>query len=273
MPEEQKLSALEFEKIVNEAENSYNHLLSKNMGKILVGIGVFCLYMLLPKTLWLFPTETVKEKINPYQEPVMIQNEANIKAYNLKNKSDYKKLIKIKSFKNRKTYYIMPLAEYSVSARIKEKNKFFYLKWDIDNLALVDYGLTWGDMAKNEYFYKLYGHSNQTVSGRLLVFNFKDRYQNSLQYKYDYMLTHVSHTHAIPATKNVKKALNAIQKGQVVKLDGYLVDVFDSSYNRFTMSSLSLSDKNESSRGYGNGGGACEVMYVTKVQVGDKVFK
>ena len=64
------------------------------------------------------------------------------------------------------------------------------------------------------------------------------------------MLTHVSHTHAIPATKNVKKALNAIQKGQVVKLDGYLVDVFDNRYDRFAMSSLSLSDENESSRGY-----------------------
>ena len=179
------------------------------------------------------------------------------------------KLIKIKSLKNGKDYYIMPLAEYSISARIKEKNKFFYLQWEIDNLALVDYGTVWGDMAKNEFFNKLYGHSNQSVLGRMLVFNFKDRYYDSLRYKYDYMLSHVSHTHAIPANRNVKKALNAIREGQTVKLDGYLVDVFDRNFRRFAMSSLSLTDTNESARG----GGACEVMYVTKVQVGNKIFE
>lgn len=269
MPEEKKINAEEFEKILNEAENSYSKSLSKDMLKILIGIIIFCLYIIIPKTFWLIPSKLTTQLINTEKDPVMNLNEENIHASSPLLKSNFDKLIKIKSFKNNETYYIMPLAEYSISARIKEKNKFFYMQWEIDNLALVDYGLTWGDMAKNEFFNKIYANSNQSVIGRMLVFNFKDRYYDSMKYKYAYMLNHVSHTHAIPANKNVKKALNAIRGGQTVKLDGYLVDVFSKNYRRFAMSSLSLSDTNDSARG----GGACEIMYVTRVQVGSKVFE
>ena len=270
MTEEKKISIEEFEKIVNTAENSNTQLLSKNMLKTLVILIIFGIYLLIPKTFWLVPSEYSKEKINTENEPVIIKNEENINASaQIKQNSKNENLIKYKSLKNGETYYLMPLAEYSISAKIKEKNRFFYMQWEIDNVALVDYGLTWGDMAKDFYYKKIYANSNQSVMGRMLVFNFKKKYYNSLRNKFDYMLTHVSHTHAIPANKNIKKALIAAREGQTIKLDGYLVDVFSNSLRRFAITSLSLSDEGFNN---GRGGGACEIMYVTKVQIGDKVF-
>ncbi len=274
MSEKDRISMDEFERLTHNAENNYNDFLLKHIKKILTVLIIFCLYMFLPKTLWLIPSKLTNEKLDPYKEPVLIENQENIKAALLRKSSDYDKLIKYKSFKNGKTYYLMPLADYSITARVLEKNTFFYMQWDIDNVSLVDYGFAWGDMAKKEYFNKIYSNSNQTVTARRLVFRLKDKYRHTADKKfYDYLFVHASHTHTIPANRNVKKALSALQRGQIVKLEGYLVDVYDSNYRRFALTSLSLSDINESSRGHDQGGGACEVMYVTKVQVGKKVFK
>ena len=125
-------------------------------------------------------------------------------------------------------------------------------------------------MAKDEYFNKLYGHSNQDVTGRRLVFSFKDKYRDSLNDKFNYMADHTSHTHTIPANKKINKVLYALKKGQTVKLEGYLVDVYNSDFFRFCITSLSLTDIGYNTE---RGGGSCEVMYVTKVQVGDKVYE
>ena len=269
MLDKEKISIDEFENIANEAENSYSKNLSSKIIKSIIVLFVSSLIIFIPKTIFLIPTEYTKEKINTYKDPVIVLNEENINTSGLYSKADYEKLIKIESLKTKETYYLMPLAEYSISARIKEKNRFFYMQWEIDNVALVDYGLTWGDMAKDFYYKKIYANSNQSVMGRMLVFNFKKKYYNSLRNKFDYMLTHVSHTHAIPANKNIKKALIAAREGQTIKLDGYLVDVFSNSLRRFAITSLSLSDEGFNN---GRGGGACEIMYVTKVQIGDKVF-
>lgn len=270
MLKQDRVSIEEFEQTISNAENTYNNILSKNIIKMLFVLIVFCLYMYLPKTLWLIPSKFTNEKLNPYQEPVMIKINDNINAVDLKKGDDYSKLIKYKSFKNRKMYYLMPLAEYSITAKVFEKNTFFYLQDDFDNVSLVDYGFVWGDMAKKEYFNKLYGHSNQDITGRRLIFYFKKKYKVSLKNKFDYMRLHTSHTHTIPANKNIKRVLDSLQKEQTVKLEGYLVDVYNNNYRRFAITSLSLSDEGHEN---GRGGGACEIMYVTKVQVGGKVFE
>ena len=273
MSEYKKTSVEDIEQVISDAENRYSQALSNALIKTFGILFVFFIYVTIPKTFWLIPSQIAAKKVNPYQEPIIIENIENIKASDLTKKSDYNKLIKIKSLKNKKSYYLMPLADYSISARLKDKNKFFYLQWDIDNVALVDYGLICGDMARDKYFKKISCNSNQTVMGRMLVYNFKDKYNFLYRDKIDYLIAHVSHTHIIPANKKIKKALDAVKIGQAVKLDGYLVDVYDDNYFRFAMSSLSLTDTNETSRGHGRGGGACEVMYVTKVQVGRKIFK
>lgn len=273
MNEERKVSAQELERIIGYTSEKYTKNLTDNFVKLLIFIIIFGLYMSIPKTTWLIPSKYTSEKINTDNNPVMIINNENVIASKLSEKSDYEKLIEIKSFKSKKKYYLMPLAEYSISARIKDKNNFFYMHSDFDDIALVDYGLVWGEFAKNENFNKIYASSNQVVNARRLVFHYKDKYSEEMYKKFGNSLSkYASHTHIIPANKKVMKALKAVRNGQTVKLDGYLVDTFDSNFHRFAMTSLSLSDSNESSRGYGQGGGACEVMYVVQVQVGDKIF-
>lgn len=264
----------EFEKIMAEGEAAYRQEMKF---KFIIGfflLSVFIIFTFIPKSFWLIPSSFTKEKLNPYGEPTLIYNRENILATDLKKKSDFEKLIEIKSVKNNDTYYILPLAQYSLTGRLNAKNKFFFNQSLFDKVALVDFGIIWGDMAKDEYFPKIYSYSREQLSGaRELLISFKREYYDELRPKLRYLLTHGSHTHVIPANKKVMKALNAVELGQTFKIEGYLVDVYDFSKRRFAMSSLSLSDFNETSRGHGKGGGACEVMYVTKVQIGSKIFE
>lgn len=264
----------ELEKNIEDGEQIYLQALKK---KFVYGFLIICsviLMLKIPKSFWLIPSNFTNEKLDAYSEPVMDMIPENIKATDLKNRNDYIKLQQIKSLKNREKYYILPLAKYSITARIKAKNKFFFNQSVFDKIALVDYGLVFGDMAKPEYFPKIYSYSREQLTGaRELLTAFDKKYYYQLKDKNTYLHHHASHTHVIPANRRVMSALNAAQCGQTIKLEGYLVDVYDKYYKRFAMSSLSLKDSNESSRGHNKGGGSCEVMYVNKVQIGRKVFK
>lgn len=79
----------------------------------------------------------------------------------------------------------------------------------------------------------------------------------------------MGHTHIIPATVNVMSAMLKIKKYDTVKLDGYLVDIYTDKGDVIAYTSLSRFDTNATSRG----SGACEDMYVTQVQIGDKIYK
>ena len=272
--EPKKVSIEEFEQCMAEGESNYRFVLK---GQLILFVAI-CIaiigFFMIPTTFWLIPSNYTKEELNPYKEPIKIDFPEQIAATNLRNKEDYSRLIKIKSMvKDRKTFYILPLSQYSLTGRIKAKNRIFLIQTIFDDVALLDYGLVWGDMAKNEYFNKIRGHSMEIIGARQLSFGIDEKYYDEMKDKWEYMRNHVSHTHVIPANKNIRKAINATRYGQIIKIEGYLVDVFNSNKKRFAMSSLSLSDINETSRGHGQGGGACEVMYVNKVQIGNKIFK
>ncbi len=263
----------EFEENVKQTDAAYLQLIKNKLIYILVGITIVIIFLMIPKTFWLIPTNKVKEKINPYGDPYLVYIEENLPAAQLKNPNDYFKLKQIKSLANGKLYYILPLADYSLTARVLAKNRFFFEQNEFDKIALVDFGFAWGDMAKDEYFNKIYAYSRQYLDSRSLLVGFKNEYQSQYRDKFSYLTKHSSHTHVIPSNKKIRSALNALKFGQTVKIEGYLVDVYDSSYKRFAITSLSLSDTDETSRGNGKNGGACEIMYVTKVQIGSKVFE
>ena len=84
-----------------------------------------------------------------------------------------------------------------------------------------------------------------------------------------YVSSHVSHNHIIPANANVMGGLLKIKKNDIVKIDGYLVDIYTEKGDVLGKSSLSRTDTDATSRGYG----ACEEMYVKQVQIGNKIYK
>ena len=67
--------------------------------------------------------------------------------------------------------------------------------------------------------------------------------------------------HIIPADKNIQKALGKIRIGDYIELSGYLVNVYFGQGMSAWRSSLTRED---------SGDGACEIMYVTKIDTPGK---
>jgi len=221
------------------------------------------------RAMYSFPqvSATAKTAINPHNDPVQI---------NLK-KTEF-----FPASGEKKKFILEKQAKYSISGLTVATNTNFFLRdvlrSDFDDLFLMDIGLTWGDLADKSIVKKYFNFKSKKTLGsaRTLYPNPKGCYLNTVCYassgsykNFSYLQNHFSHTHLTPASANVMKALLTIKKWDVVRLDGYLVDVYNDKSEVIAKTSLSRDDTNATSRGYG----ACEVMYVTRVQIGDKVYK
>lgn len=181
----------------------------------------------------------------------------------------------IKAYGNNKVYALKPQAEYSISALIIAKNSNFWFR-DImrnkfDEICLMDLGLAWGELAQNpKQLYKDWKFKSQKTLGQARSLNWRNK--TSLEDGYwdtEYVRTHIAHTHIIPANSNVMSGILKAKKNELVKLDGYLVDIYTGKSELIAKTSLSRNDTNATSRGYG----ACEDMYVKSVQIGNKIYK
>lgn len=168
------------------------------------------------------------------------------------------------------THILKPVAEYSISGYVVALNSNLWLRdfmrSDFDDMALLDIGLTWGRLSDPNVIeeYGLTFKSRKTLgSARSLNYKYRDINKGS------YIKTHISHTHLVPANANVMGALLKIKKHKIVKLDGYLVDSYSKNYKVLTRTSMSRNDINSTSRG----NGACEVLYVTAVQIGNDIYR
>lgn len=205
-----------------------------------------------------FPKATVIEQvIDISKEPVQI---------NLQDA----KYIKYRGEKD--LYALKPQAEYSISALVVAKNSNFWfrdiMRSKFDDVALLDLGLVWGDLASDKK--ELYSHikfkSKKTLGqARMLQY----RWDGTSPWGNDYITSHIAHTHMIPANPNVMGGLLQIKKNDTVKIDGYLVDIYTDKSELVAYTSMSRHDTNASSRG----SGACEDMYVTQVQIGNKIYR
>ena len=205
-------------------------------------------------------TETTDNIINVTNEPEqnMIKDKELVSVYGEKNK------------------YVLDLqAEYSISGLVVAKNSNFWfrdiMRSTFDDVCLIDFGIVWGDLATNKN--RLYKHmkfkSHKTLGqARSLEWRTKPPY-NEVPWDFDYMASHLAHTHMIPANSNIMGALLKVKKDDYVKLDGYLVDIYKDNGQIVAKTSLSRYDNNATSRGYG----ACEDMYVKSVQIGNKIYR
>jgi len=253
----------EFEIEMADARRSYSLVLNKNLLIALTIFAIVIFALALPPSTWIGASKITNNKIDTTKEPIQIET-TNFYNYDMRN------LKKVKSVDGSITYYVMPLAQYSISGKLAVKNTFFpYGFGDFDKIAKIDLGLVWSDLAESEYFNKLGSDSRQTGAAREQLIYYKTPYSKEMQGKESWLVTKASHTHIIPANKKILFAVKTIRKGEIVKLDGYLVDVYDSNKNRIATTSLSRNDTGNGSRG----GGSCEVMYVGRVQIGNKIFE
>lgn len=186
----------------------------------------------------------------------------------------------IQAYGEKKVYTLKAEAKYSISGLVVAKNTNFWfrdiMRNDFDDIALLDLGLVWGDLARDKdiLYSNIKFKSVKTLGqARQLQPACKKRFCDNFPWDWQYFNTHDSHNHLIPATPNIMSALLKIKKNDIVRLDGYLVDIYTDKSKLISMTSLSRSDNNATARGLGHGGGACEIMYVKQVQIGNKIYR
>ena len=144
-------------------------------------------------------------------------------------------------------YRLRPRASYHLRARLLSRESY-HLGREAE-LSPLDFALGWGVMSDNRVLDAL----EISQSGRY----FWVRWGEAAPASESEMLRHSANTHLIPADDSVRRALARMRPGQVVALDGWLVDVAAQDGWQW-QSSLTRSD---------TGAGACELMWVRSASV------
>jgi len=144
-------------------------------------------------------------------------------------------------------YVIEPIASYDIRARVLSIER--YRMGREADLSPVDFALGWGPMSDAAVLNRL----NISQSNRWYHF----RWEGSPPIDPSLIARSSANTHLVPADDSVKTRLLNVSKGAVVRLSGYLISVRHTDGWTWR-SSLTRDD---------TGGGSCELMWVTDVQV------
>ncbi|MCF7792730.1 MAG: hypothetical protein K9N09_01440 [Candidatus Cloacimonetes bacterium] len=151
---------------------------------------------------------------------------------------------------------ISPMARYSISARILSKRR--YVRGWQSEISPWDIVFGWGDAAKMI--------SVENLGIKQAVRHYSFRVAADIPMTGEYIRTHTSNNHIIPANDNIRKAILFLSKYDIVKMEGYLVNV-NGKKGHQNVSWISSLSRNDSGRG------SVEVFYVDSVQKGNKIYK
>jgi hypothetical protein len=153
-----------------------------------------------------------------------------------------------------KRYKIVPRFRWDESARVMGAEPYRF-----DRAAALipfDWALGWGPVAAPPYAGKI--HYTQT--SRFYMWGTSDgRLDRGT------IVTHTANTHVIPASARLRRAAASAEKGDEVRLEGWLVDVDgidDPSFHWKT--SVSRADE---------GPGGCETVYLTRLTVNTRSYE
>ena len=152
--------------------------------------------------------------------------------------------------------HLIPQASYDISARVLSMRRYRG-GWD-GWLAPYDLALAWGNTGKDDYQtgikYRQYGRFCQYS------------YNYDCKIAPEYIQCHMSNNHIISANKNILRAISKIKKMDYVRIYGYLIKLTGTykSYPVLWGSSLVRTD---------TGDGACELIYVLKIQINNKEYE
>lgn len=146
---------------------------------------------------------------------------------------------------------------YSVSAKVQSITAYDDSMGDAIPYDLL---LAWGSLAEGDVDGKLSWMQSDrrgTVSGSLSA--------TGADVDADYVISHVSNSHVLPANQNIAVALDTIKTGDIVRIDGRLVDVklVDGNQVYNVESSKSRTDQ---------GDGACEIILVERIKINEETW-
>lgn len=146
------------------------------------------------------------------------------------------------------THRFTPLADFHLQARVL-RTEPYWLDHGAE-ISPLDVAVGWGPMSDQAVLDEI------SMSQGQRWYRFWPRHQK-MPLSNDEILFHSANIHTIPATAEIKKRLRALREGDIVELDGSLVEVQWPDGAKWT-SSLSRTDL---------GNGACELMWVRGVAV------
>jgi hypothetical protein len=143
-------------------------------------------------------------------------------------------------------FSLQPVAGYRITARLLSREE--YSAHRESELSPLDFALGWGPMSDSAILDRL----EVDQSSRYFTLHWREP-----PLPPDVLLLHAANTHLIPADAQVRKALDKMRPGQVVALEGLLVNA--SAQDGWAWkSSLTRSD---------TGAGACELFWVEQSRV------
>jgi hypothetical protein len=144
-----------------------------------------------------------------------------------------------------KDYRITPLATFHIEARVLSKERYNFDKES--KLSPIDLALGWGRMSDETILKEI----DISQSGRWYHWHV-DQFPIPRQE----IERHSANMHMIPVDEAVKDTLISMRKGEIVKLEGYLVRI-DGKNGYVWESSLTRND---------TGAHACEVVFVKSIE-------
>jgi hypothetical protein len=150
-----------------------------------------------------------------------------------------------------RSFRFTPRAAYDVAARVGASER--YRLGAAGVLIPWDFVLTWGAMSREPGW----SHVSYLQTGRFYAWRCDDTVEPS------YVSSHTANTHLIPASRRVASALAHVRRGDVVRLEGDLVDV-EGPDGFVWKTSLTRTD---------TGPGACETLYVRAVTIGTRRYR
>lgn len=151
---------------------------------------------------------------------------------------------------------ITPVATYRIAGEVMSKRKYTH-GWGAEIMPF-DLALVWGMMT---YPHVLKQLSIKHDSTRMAWIRIKG---DEPPVDFDYAMSHGSNNHIIPANENIRKIVDdQVRIHDRIVLEGYLVNV-EGRNNEQGISLKSSLSREDTDRG------ACEIIYVTSVQVEKK---
>lgn len=140
------------------------------------------------------------------------------------------------------------VAEYEITARVLGR-KNYHGDYE-SNISPLDLALGWGKMSDPAVISKL----SITQGGRFYNYH----WSNAPPIPVNEIVKSSANVHLVPANKDVKASFDAIKRGQIVTLKGYLVDYREEDKNSWWAWATSRTRAD-------SGKGACELIYVEHV--------
>ena len=156
---------------------------------------------------------------------------------------------------------ITKLATYDITGKVEAIEKYstnrianilsFKGKNVIDFISPIDLTLSWGEIALRKNSNKIYANQYYMNTERIVWYEWNSELERD--YTRDYIRSHISNNHLISLNNGIRRELEKVKIGDVVRICGYLVDVKTSNNIRWGPSSMKRTD---------GGNHSCEIIYI-----------